>query len=221
MCIKYDPDGNQLWEAAGFPDRTFSLGSLGGTAVGIAPDQDVLFAGQSTKGEFGIIRFQQNLVPGRPIIHGTVPSRTVASGTTVTFTATVTAVSPLAYQWRRNDLSLPGATSSTLVLTNVTTSDSGSYSLLVTNSIGCAISAPAFLTVVDVQPFHFEYRAIDDSNITLRLVGQTNRQYSIQASTNLTDWSLLFGTFVTTGSNLDIVLPRDNRSRFFRVSTTP
>ena len=221
MCIKYDPDGNQLWEAAGFPDSTFSFGSRGGTAIGIDPDQDVLFAGQSTNREFGMIRFQQNLVPGRPVIHGTFPSRTVASGTTVTFTTMVTGASPLAYQWRRDGLSLAGATNSTLVLTNVTTSDSGSYSLLVTNPIGCTVSAPASLNAVDVQQFYFQFRAIDESNITLRLVGQSNRQYSIQVSTNLTDWSLLFGTFSATESNRDIVLPRESGSRFFRVGTTP
>lgn len=221
VCVKYDPEGNQLWESTGVPTSGFSFWSLGSVAIGIDREQNVLFAGQSANGEIGMITFQQNLVPGRPVIHGAPPSRTVASGTSVTFTSTSTGIIPLSYQWRRNNIGIAGATDSTLVLNNVSTSDSGSYSLLVTNQAGCAMSTPTLLTVVDVQPFHFEYRAIDESNITLRLVGQTNRQYMIEASTNLADWSVLFSIFNSAESNLNIVVPRDNRARFFRVGTTP
>ena len=219
--VKYDPDGNQLWEVANSPDATFPLWNLAGATISIAPNQDVLFQGRSTKGQLGIFRFQQNLLAGRPVIHDTSPSQTVARGTTVTLTGSVSGLEPLVYQWRRGGTNLTGATNSCLVLTNVTTSDSGSYSLLVTNSVGCAISSPGLLTVLNVQPFQFEYRSIGQINITLRLFGETNREYWIQVSSNLTDWSPLFGTFITSGSNGDYALPRDQRNRFFRVSTTP
>ena len=45
-------------------------------------------------------------------------------------------------------LPLPGATNATFTLTNVSLSDSGSYSVLVTNSYGSELSSNAVLTVL-------------------------------------------------------------------------
>src|SRR2546423_914719 len=60
------------------------------------------------------------------------------------------------FQWRRNGVNLTGATSATLTLSAVRTSDAGRYDVVVANSIGSATSATATL-VVTARDFSGEY----------------------------------------------------------------
>jgi len=69
-------------------------------------------------------------------------------GDDVTFTVTATGFGVLSYQWRYNGGSIAGATRSSLGLGNVQLSNAGSYTVVVTNSLGAATSAVAVLTVV-------------------------------------------------------------------------
>jgi len=63
-------------------------------------------------------------------------SQTVNSGATVFFTVSASGTAPLTYQWRTNGVDLAGATNQLLTLTNVTTANSGSYSIRVSNAGG-------------------------------------------------------------------------------------
>jgi endonuclease/exonuclease/phosphatase family metal-dependent hydrolase len=55
------------------------------------------------------------------------------------------------FQWRCNGTNLPGATSATLALNNLTTNQTGSYSVFVTNIAGATNSAVVRLNVVPVS----------------------------------------------------------------------
>src|SRR5205085_2868366 len=98
-------------------------------------------------------------VPGpavAPVITGQPQSVSVRTGTNVMLSVTVTGGS-LTYQWRFNQTNIAGATTSTLLLTNVQLRDDGLYSVIVSNSAGFAISEPAKLTVlappqITIQP---------------------------------------------------------------------
>ena len=68
----------------------------------------------------------------------------------MTFSAGVTGSAPFSYQWNSNNVAVPGATNATLTLTNVNLSASGSYSVLVTNSYGRALSGNALLAVLPI-----------------------------------------------------------------------
>jgi hypothetical protein len=57
---------------------------------------------------------------------------------------------PLAFQWRKNGLDIPGARTSSLTLPNVALGDEGSYQVLVTNSKGSVLSAVATLKVLTI-----------------------------------------------------------------------
>ena len=80
------------------------------------------------------------------------------AGYTATFTSIVTGRSPLSYQWNKgsvtltNGVNVSGATTNTLVLSNITAADAGSYKLVVTNSDGSATSSVATLTVEPLSP---------------------------------------------------------------------
>ena len=75
-------------------------------------------------------------------------------GSQVTFTAAFTAASPLTYQWRviggGATNNIPGATSTTLTLTNLQLTNTAAYQLQATNAYGVALSEPASLTVSPV-----------------------------------------------------------------------
>ncbi len=75
-------------------------------------------------------------------------SQTVAAGQDVSFAIVAAGTSPLSYQWSFNGMPLAGATNSTLTLTNVQTTDAGSYNAVVTNPYGSATSSAAALMVM-------------------------------------------------------------------------
>ena len=85
-------------------------------------------------------------------------SRTNCQGSTVSFTVTASGSAPLYYQWRKNsnDLTnggnISGATSQTLVITNITTSDAASYDVVVYNACGIVTSAPPAVLTVNIPP---------------------------------------------------------------------
>jgi hypothetical protein len=74
-------------------------------------------------------------------------SQTVTLGQNTSFSVVASGTTPLSYQWACNGTALSGATSSTLTRTNVQTINAGSYTVVVTNSLGSVTSAVAALAV--------------------------------------------------------------------------
>ena len=74
--------------------------------------------------------------------------RTAPSGTTVTLSVGASGSNPMSYQWRRNGVNIPGATSPVLTLSNIQTNQVGNYRVLVSNPVGSVLSNPATVTVV-------------------------------------------------------------------------
>ncbi|MFA6135276.1 MAG: putative Ig domain-containing protein [Phycisphaerae bacterium] len=87
-----------------------------------------------------------NPAPPEPVIRVQPLSQTVIRGSVVTFYAAASGTPAPTYQWRKNDMDIPGATSATLTLPGALT-DAGSYTMVATNSVGSATSDPAILTV--------------------------------------------------------------------------
>src|SRR5205807_360238 len=56
-------------------------------------------------------------------------------GENVTLSGAADGTGPLTYQWFKNGTNFPGATTTSLVLTNLQLADAGPYSLLVTNTV--------------------------------------------------------------------------------------
>ena len=97
------------------------------------------------------------LVGEAPALVSQPIGRTARVGETVTFTGTATGTAPLAYQWSKSGSNVPGATDSTLELTNVQLGDAGNYALQVSNLFGWVNSSNALLTVglppsITIQP---------------------------------------------------------------------
>jgi hypothetical protein len=107
----------------------------------------------STDLSFDLELVGTSAAPTPPTIVTQPQSETVSQGANVTFSVTATGTAPLVYQWLKDGVPIPtGTNSPTLRLVNVTFSDAGAYSVVVSNSEGSAASAEAILTVVANSP---------------------------------------------------------------------
>ncbi len=84
-----------------------------------------------------------------PVITTAPLSQCVATNHNALFQVTAAGSSPLGYQWQFNGASLPGATGMALMLNYVKYSNAGSYSVVVTNSMGAQTSPVAVLSVMN------------------------------------------------------------------------
>ena len=75
--------------------------------------------------------------------------QTVITGTSASFSVSATGTSPLAYQWKKNGIAIPGGTSSTYTIAATSLTDSAVFTVVVSNSAGTATSSNATLTVAD------------------------------------------------------------------------
>jgi hypothetical protein len=94
---------------------------------------------------------------GVPMITKLPLSQTVLQGSNVTFTVVASSSAPISYQWQENGAnlanggSISGATSDTLILSNVQTNAGGNYSVTVFTASGAA-SSSATLAVIGLVP---------------------------------------------------------------------
>ena len=79
-------------------------------------------------------------------------SQNVTPGSNVEFSVSATSLLPLTYQWYVNGGLFSGATTNTLSLTNARTTDSGNYTVIITNALGSVTSNIAALTVAAATP---------------------------------------------------------------------
>jgi hypothetical protein len=79
-------------------------------------------------------------------------NQSVMVNNSATFTVVASGTLPLSYQWSFNSTNLVGATNASLTLASVQLTQSGNYSVLVTNSYGLTNSANAVLTVLVAPP---------------------------------------------------------------------
>jgi hypothetical protein len=82
-----------------------------------------------------------------PVITLQPATRIAHVGDTVNFSVAATGTMPLGYQWKFNDGDLAGQTGPSLTLGNVQATNSGKYTVLVSNPGGSVLSSNAFLTV--------------------------------------------------------------------------
>jgi hypothetical protein len=148
------------------------------------------------------------------------PSSEVACvGDDVTLTVSASGSAPLSYQWFKNNILIGGATSSSLLLTNIQTGDAGTYKVTVSNDcVDVATSTDAVVTVktpVSIsgqptstsacvgQPYSFSVTASGTATLTYQwrkngspIGGATSASYSV-LSADFADDGALFSCAVT------------------------
>ena len=95
----------------------------------------------------------QNVVA--PVITQAPVSQNLYQGYPATFTVAATG-GQLTYQWKSNNVAVPGATSATFSIASVTSSSAGTYTVEVNNPVGPMVSASATLAVKVPVPGSYE-----------------------------------------------------------------
>ncbi len=150
---------------------------------------------------------------GPPFILNGLADRTIHAGSDVCFQALANGVGPLNFQWQYNGGTLPGATNSLLVLTNVQPTQAGLYNLTVSNALGVATSALARLTVVPMI-----VTAQPRSRVSYQS-GSVTFDLGIQTSTSLSYQWRFNGVNLTDATNATLVLTnlQTNQSGIYSV----
>jgi uncharacterized repeat protein (TIGR03803 family) len=96
------------------------------------------------------------IIPWRPVITLQPTSQTLLPGATATFTVAAVGTHPLSYQWRLGGTNLTqgsivsDSATSSLTVSNVSSADAGTYTVIISNALGSATSTNAVLSVVSV-----------------------------------------------------------------------
>lgn len=112
-------------------------------------------------------------------------SQTVILGSTASFNVTATGTAPLSFQWFFNDQALPGATNTTLTVTNVQPDLVGTYSVKVSNSAGSVSSSLAALTLGELV----SEALLLDGVFQFQLSVPEGKQARVQTSADLQQWN--------------------------------
>ena len=156
----------------------------------------------------------QNPNPPPTISAGPV-SQIVHAGETVQFSATATG-SGLTYAWTHNNQSV-GSNAASLVLTNVTSTDAGTYAVRVTNAGGSAASGNAILTVLPALRLESPGRSGDA--LQLRFTGVEGRRYLLESAPDLLSTFTTLTEVLGHSTGAVATLPTTNATRVFRLRT--
>jgi len=145
-----------------------------------------------------------------PVITLSPPSKqSVAIGSNVTLSVTVSGSTVSNYQWLFNGVSIFGATSPTLSLNSVTTANAGTYTCVVSNIAGSITSTPSVLSVTATAP------AILANPISQTTTLGSTVVFSVKASSNAPlsyQWELN-GIPITGATSSSCVVKADSSSK--------
>lgn len=137
---------------AGAVTATLNLGSwANGTLMYILWADDNAAAtttGTAVEGAYTIDNFEAVVTTGvtpAPAFSAQPVSQSVATGSTVVFSAAAT--NATSYKWQRNGTDVAGATTATLVIANAASANAGTYTSVATNATGATTSTSASLTI--------------------------------------------------------------------------
>jgi hypothetical protein len=108
-------------------------------------------------------------------------------GKTASFSIAATGTAPLKYQWKFNGANLASATNAALTLSNVTTNQTGTYSVAVSNTAG-STNSTATLMVYATASSTLASAAHANGQFALTVSGVSGCQYVVLASTNMVNW---------------------------------
>ena len=202
-------DGGATWSPAGFND-TFFINRIRflNPALGFASGANLY------------IYTAPLLITAQP------QSQVTLAGANVNLSVAAVGSSPISYQWQKNGSNQPGATAASLTLTNVTRLAEGTYLIVVTNSLANLQSSNAVVRVVAAErlsepqllPGQRLQLLFNDADGGALLSSNDLATFEVQASTDLTDWTIITNALTLTNGS---VLFQDSTSnypaRFYRV----
>jgi hypothetical protein len=154
----------------------------------------------------------------RPTITSSPNDQAATNGARVVLKAEAVGTATLKYQWRLNGTDIAPATNTTLTISSAQSSNAGLYTIVVTNSLGAATSAPARLQVV--ASFSVNNVSFDATRCSFYIHTETGVVYTIQYKDNLSDpqWHF-FSTLTGNGDSIQITdFSNIVNQRFYRIA---
>ena len=151
-AIAGDPDGDALNVELfmnGSPIGAFSAPPYSAVVSQLEPGNYTFLAtARDTSGATANSSVSITVSGQQPTITNGPESQTANVGSDVTFTVQAIGSQPLSYQWLFGSTPIPGANDTSLLLTNVTSANAGTYTVQVANNFG-STSASTTLTVTN------------------------------------------------------------------------
>ncbi|MGC3956415.1 MAG: immunoglobulin domain-containing protein [Verrucomicrobiota bacterium] len=110
-----------------------------------------------------------------PAITASPASTNVAAGQSFTLTVAASGTAPLSYRWMLEGVTIAGATTTNLTITNAQLANEGIYRVIVTNIAGAATSSVALLRILPAMP------AITAQPASLTVGASSNASFSVSA----------------------------------------
>lgn len=140
-----------LWEWRRPDNPTLPIqDAIVGDVTGDGINEIVVVSGDDTATR-RVALLRAPLIP--PHFLGEASVKTEYTGKPLTVTPRLTGTGPLTYQWQHNGVDVPEGTNASLQLSALRLSDSGTYSLTVSNVYGVTNKDVLMLTVVESPPF--------------------------------------------------------------------
>jgi glucose/arabinose dehydrogenase len=128
----------------------FATGIAGVVGLSLGPDNAIYYIQRD--GAPGVRRIAPTEQVA-PVISRDIEDVSVSIGENATFSVEASGPGPFTYQWQRNGVDIPGATSATLTFDAVTQSlDQSAIRVSITNAFGTALSSWATLRVTNNRP---------------------------------------------------------------------
>jgi hypothetical protein len=154
---------------------------------------------------------------------GSPRQQTVLAGGSTTLSAAAFANQFATFQWECNGVDIPGATNSTLTLSDLAWTESGIYRAIISYPMG-SIETPAMSVTVPALKFDsFRLSYMATNGLSMRVTGSSG-QYPvvIYATTNLVDWTPVYTNSATTNAIIFTDgMSNRNQYRFYRAVEPP
>lgn len=162
-------------------------------------------------------------VASLPVITNQPQSLVVNAGSPAGFAVGATGSGVLAYQWQLNGANLAGATSSAYSLASTAATNTGNYTVVITNNYGAVTSQVATLTLVNVTPAISGASVSGDGTFGFSFSGPAGQSYHVYAANDLTlplaSWLVVTnGTFGPDAAIYSEAIT-NGPQRFFRVGS--
>ena len=189
---RYDPQADTSTD--------FATGASSPVDLQVSSDGSLWYLERGNTGRLMRVRFTANAVP--PSITQHPQGQTVAAGQSVTFTVAASGPTPFSYQWQRNNVDIPGATSDSYTFTAALGDNGAQYRAIVTNPFGSTPSNPATLTVTTGTPsgagviLISEYRLDGPGGLTdefVEIYNNTDLPVTVSTADGSAGWALVRG----------------------------
>src|SRR5208282_2024352 len=125
-------------------------------------------------------------------------------GANVVFSPSIVGDVPLTYKWQFNSVTIANATNATLSLTNVQGTNSGLYTVIITNIYGSATSIPAMLQVnTNAFPLLFSDSLATDTSANWNFFAGSDDNVPDYT----TNWAYNYGIIPYTFNSITYLIP--------------